>query len=253
MAETEQQQNPRPQIAARERGPGPARYALPTVCGMIGHDQRRYQYPSYTFGMKLGSSIFKKDFSPGPAHFIDPTITRHGKDGTPQYSLYSRHKGFDPFKTPGPGSYAPERTHPQNEKHAPVYSMSARTRYRKRDSTPSPNTYSLPTMLGSNVPNNTSAASYSFPGRPKTGGFVSNSTTPGANAYKVIEPDITSRKAPSYGLYSRNYMPGDATKKPGPGAHSPEKVTVNKKAQPSYTMGVRHSEYLCPLIIDVSD
>jgi len=131
---------------------------------------------------------------------------------------------IDPFKTPGPGSYAPERTHPQNEKHAPVYSMSARTRYRKRehimywvrishawstgDSTPSPNTYTLPTMLGSHVPNNTSSASYSFPGRPKTGGFAPSSTTPGANAYKVIEPDITSCKAPSYALYSRNYMPG---------------------------------------------
>jgi len=63
-------------------------------------------------------------------------------------------------------------------------------------------------MLGSQVPNNTSSASYSFPGRPKTGGFAPTSTTPGANAYKVIEPDITSRKAPSYGLYSRNYMPG---------------------------------------------
>jgi len=63
-------------------------------------------------------------------------------------------------------------------------------------------------MLGSHVPNNTSSASYSFPGRPKTGGFAPNSTTPGANAYKVIDPDITSRKAPSYALYSRNYMPG---------------------------------------------
>jgi len=137
---------------------------------------------------------------------------------TPLYSY------IDPFKTPGPGSYAPEKTHPPNEKHAPVYSMSARTRYRKRenliykvsrchvystgDSTPSPNTYSLPTMLGSHVPSNSSSASYSFPGRPKTGGFAPNSTTPGANAYKVIDPDITSRKAPSYALYSRNYMPG---------------------------------------------
>ena len=45
----------------------------------------------------------------------------------------------------------------------------------------------------------------------------------------------------------------DATKKPGPGAHSPEKVTVTKKASPAHSMGIRHSEYICPLIIDVSD
>ncbi len=45
----------------------------------------------------------------------------------------------------------------------------------------------------------------------------------------------------------------DATKKPGPGAHSPEKVVVNKKAAPSYSMGSKHSEYITPLIIDVPD
>ena len=45
----------------------------------------------------------------------------------------------------------------------------------------------------------------------------------------------------------------DATKKPGPGAHCPEKVTITKKASPSHSMGIRHSEYTCPLIIDVSD
>ena len=44
----------------------------------------------------------------------------------------------------------------------------------------------------------------------------------------------------------------DNTLKPGPGAHSPEK-SGNSKKSPSYTMGVRHSEYMCPLIIDVSD
>ena len=92
-------------------GPGPARYAMPTVCGSIGHDMRKYQYPAYSFGLKLGSSrkldlnidcqvtlynclVLKKDVSPGPAHFIDSAITYRGKDGTPQYSLYSRHKDF---------------------------------------------------------------------------------------------------------------------------------------------------------------
>merc|ERR1719428_2732642 len=31
--------------------------------------------------------MFSKDCSPGPAHAIDPKITRKGADGTPQYSL----------------------------------------------------------------------------------------------------------------------------------------------------------------------
>lgn len=45
----------------------------------------------------------------------------------------------------------------------------------------------------------------------------------------------------------------DATRKPGPGAHSPEKVYVNKRAAPQFSMGIKHSEYICPLIIDISD
>lgn len=126
-------------------------------------------------------------------------------------------------------------------------------------------------MLGSQIPNRNSSASYSLTGRPKTGGFVQNSNTPGANTYKIADPEITGRKAPVFSLYARNYMPGgramhsqwfatitlksflDATKKPGPGAHSPEKVTISKKSAPAHSMGIRHSEYICPLIIDVSD
>lgn len=35
---------------------------------------------------------FGKSDTPGPAYFIDSTMTRTGKDGTPHYSLYGRHK-----------------------------------------------------------------------------------------------------------------------------------------------------------------
>ena len=45
----------------------------------------------------------------------------------------------------------------------------------------------------------------------------------------------------------------DGTKKPGPGAHSPEKCNISRRSMPSHSMGIRHSEYVCPLIIDLSD
>ena len=35
---------------------------------------------------------FGKSDTPGPGYFIDSTMTRTGKDGTPHYSLYGRHK-----------------------------------------------------------------------------------------------------------------------------------------------------------------
>lgn len=33
---------------------------------------------------------------------------------------------------------------------------------------------------------------------------------------------------PAYTMNGRNYMPQDSTQKPGPGAHSPEKVGLHK-------------------------
>ncbi len=44
----------------------------------------------------------------------------------------------------------------------------------------------------------------------------------------------------------------DSTLKPGPGAYSPEKVSVNKATAPKFSLGIRHSEYVTPLIIEVS-
>ena len=82
----------------------------------------------------LLSIVFKKTIGPGPAHAIDPTITNKGKDGTPHYSLSSRHKELVPFNTPGPGTYGPEKkaTCFQGEKLSPAYSIGARTKYRRR-------------------------------------------------------------------------------------------------------------------------
>ena len=36
--------------------------------------------------------MFKKDCSPGPGYFIDPLITRDGRDGTASYSILGRQK-----------------------------------------------------------------------------------------------------------------------------------------------------------------
>ena len=77
-------------------------------------------------------AVFRNDIGPGPAHGLDPSITRTGKDGTPHYSLYSRRKELEPFKTPGPGAYAPEQHSNPYSARAPTYTMGVRTRYRKR-------------------------------------------------------------------------------------------------------------------------
>ena len=47
-------------------------------------------------------------------------------------------------------------------------------------------------------------------------------------------------------------MSVDSSQKPGPGAHSPEKVNIHLKSSPAPTMGIRHSEFICPLITEPS-
>ena len=157
----------RPRIAAMERGmcagqiilhfvtatgPGPGRYTLPNLTGVRGHDFTKKVQPAYSFGTKLATSckkqeqtimsllsfsfflffiVFRKTIGPGPAHFVDPSQTRHGKDGTPHYSLYSRHKELEPFKTPGPAAYSPEKHPDPHTVRGPTHIMGIRTRYRK--------------------------------------------------------------------------------------------------------------------------
>jgi len=66
---------------------------------------------------------------------------------------------------------------------------------------------------------------YSLTGRSKIGGFHEDlKKTPGPGAYSTTDPSTFKEKRPQYSMTSRNTMPGDGTQKPGPGAHSPERV-----------------------------
>ena len=143
----------------------------------------------------------------------------------------------DTFKTPSPGAYNPEKVHPQGEKYAPAYSMGARTQYRKSkfaftplyvqllltswhllmlalcfhagDHFPSPNSYTLPSLIGSKVPNKQASASYSMASRPITGNFAEDlAKTPGPGRYNAIPPNMYTKKQPAYSMLGRSYMPG---------------------------------------------
>ena len=47
---------------------------------------------------------------------------------------------------------------------------------------------------------------------------------PGPGTYNDARADNYKAKSPAYSISSRYQLPSDATQKPGPGAHSPEKV-----------------------------
>jgi len=243
----------RPLIAAKERGPGPGRYGLPSTLGSKTHDATKHMEPAFSFGQKLPNSIFKKTDSPGPGYYVNPKMSRYGSDGTPSFSMSGRTKDFKPAETPAPGAYRPEGVHPQKEVRAPVYSMGARTMLRTNDVTPAPTSYNLNNTVGAKVATVTSAPAHSISGRTTKGGFADDlAKTPGPGKYNVTSEPVKSRP-PAYSLQGRTYVPADNTKKPGPGSHSPEKVNFNKHLSPSYSMGVKHSDYITPLIVDVPE
>ena len=206
--------------------------------------------------MKFANSLFSStavrgiDCSPGPVYFVNPYITRHGRDGTPMYSILGRQNDPNCFKTPSPGTYSPEKVHPQGERYAPAYSVGARSRYRKRDGNPAPNIYCLPQLLGPRQPNRLTDPSHSMTGRTDVGSYCEDlSKTPGPGQYNAIEPNIIRTKRPQYSMQGRSYMPRDNTQKPGPGQHSPEKVNLNKPNPPKPSLGIRHSDFVTPLLL----
>ena len=90
--------------------------------------------------------------------------------------------------------------------------------------------------------------------RSSVGSYAEDmSKTPGPGQYIAVGPDVIRPRGPQYSLQGRSYMPGDNTLKPGPGAHSPEKVSINKPQPPHHSLGIRHSEFVTPLVIDIME
>ncbi|XP_038157654.1 outer dense fiber protein 3-like protein 2b isoform X1 [Cyprinodon tularosa] len=250
-------ENKHPAIAGKERGPGPGRYRLPPTIGFIGHDFTKPACPAYSFHGRINNSMLSVDSSPGPLYNVDAKMTRFGKDGTPAYSMRTRIKAQieELFSTPGPGAYSPEKAPPCNlQRRPPCYTMGSRTRYRSADPVPAPNKYSLPPLIGSHIPNKRASASYTIPGAFSIGGpSVDLAKTPGPCRYNSTDPSVYLRRQPAFSMLGRQNLPKDKSKKPGPGAYNPENVTAHKTKAPAYSMGVRHSEFVTPLVVAFSD
>ncbi|XP_071261902.1 protein CIMAP1D-like isoform X2 [Salvelinus alpinus] len=249
----------RPIIAGREKGPGPGRYALPPTIGFIGHDFTKPTNPAYSFHGRMSNNLYGVDSSPGPQYYIDAKITRFGRDGNPAYSMLGRlNTAFSLaglFQTPGPGAYSPENAPPCNtQRRPPSYTMGSRTRYRTIDSVPAPNKYCLPALMGPQVPTKPASASYTMSRHCKLGGPSEDlSKTPGPGRYNSTDPSVYLPRQPAFSMLGRHGFPNDATLKPGPGTHNPEKVTVHKPRAPAFSLGIRHSEFVTPLVVNVAD
>ncbi|EDV19764.1 uncharacterized protein TRIADDRAFT_33050 [Trichoplax adhaerens] len=233
-------------VAARHRGPGPAKYMLPGTVGYKAHDCTRKMSPAYSLGMRHSSLRFASVSSPGPQYVVKQGMTRNGPSGSPAFTLHGRINTTSSFQTPAPGAYSPEKVPPMREKRPAAYSFGSRTNYRSTNSTPAPNAYTLPSLLGSRIALKSSSAAYSLSARNKIS--TSNEQTPGPGAYRVSDTQVFKRKYPAYSMSGRNFMPQDTVVLPGPGQYTPEKVYMTKKTAPRFSFGIKHSEFISPLI-----
>ncbi|XP_041650638.1 outer dense fiber protein 3-B [Cheilinus undulatus] len=236
---------PRGPIAALYGSPGP-KYALPGLTGNTKHDPTRLKAPMFSFGVCTHQS--SANFSPGPRYLIPSNMTRVGQDGSPAFSLLGRPKDPEAFKTPGPGEYFPENVGKWIFRSSPAYSLSARSTENRIDQSPGPAAHTLPPVFGPKTVGRATAPCYSISGRSKSVFSEDMKDTPGPASYKAVDPYIYMPKPPNFSMTGRNHTPGDSTKKPGPGAHYPERVTNTRAKAPSFSFGLRHSQYIAPFI-----
>ncbi|KYO42603.1 outer dense fiber protein 3-like protein 2 [Alligator mississippiensis] len=234
-------------------GPGPGRYSLPPTIGFVNHDYTRLTSPAYSLHRRLDDSVYLKDASPGPCYYVEPQLTRFGRARGPAYSMRARAKPRGHPQTPGPGTYSPEKAPLITRRQAPSFTMGTRTACRVTDPVPAPNRYALPSLLGARVPAKPSSPSFTISGRHQKGSYSEDlAQTPGPGRYNSTDPSTYLRRPPAFSMLGRRIAPKPAFQTPGPGTHSPEKVTAHRTRAPAYSLGVRHSDFLTPLIVDVS-
>lgn len=242
---------PRAPIAAMYGSPGP-KYALPGLTGEKTHCLTKQRAPNYSFGTRY--ELAAPNLSPGPKYLMPSNITRAGRDGTPAFSLYGRPKDPRVFQPPSPGHYSPERSTKALYQSAPAFSLSGRPKELTNDRVPGPASYQLPEVLGAKSAFASSAPKFSLCGRSKTGGFAEDlKKTPGPAAYKVVDPSLFKHKPPHFSMTGRNFTPGEGTRTPGPGTYCPEMVTSTKSKAPSFSFGLRHSDFTAPLVVEADD
>lgn len=228
----------------------------PTL-GQKDHCPTKTKAPAYTIGHKYTE---RTTFGPGPYGY-ESGITTRGRIHTPAYAITGRHpeKGND--VTPGPADYA---THNipvgliSDDHKSPSVTIGQRTKLMGRTEAPAPNNYDVSTGMGTRSPIRKSCPSWSIRGRSDLGSFNYHSMkagTPGPASYGIVNPSVYKRQTASAGFTmpsrgNKDFFGKMAT--PGPGCYNPNgDVGTTSTQKRGFTMGIRHSEYIVPLITNI--
>ncbi|KAH8346844.1 hypothetical protein KR059_000562, partial [Drosophila kikkawai] len=74
-------------------GPGPGAYSLPSTFGPKNCDKRMQRSPVFSFGTSSRScnTSVRKAEGPGPAAYHLGNVTRYGRPGQNDFSIFSPH------------------------------------------------------------------------------------------------------------------------------------------------------------------
>ncbi|XP_044518760.1 outer dense fiber protein 3-like protein 1 [Gracilinanus agilis] len=243
-----------PILMALMKSPGPARYLRPSCTGFLGHDITMKKAPAYTFHIKHSEKRHTDEYSPGPQYLYDSRVTRFGMSSCPQVPMEERISNLRVWTTPAPTTYFYENVHPPGERRSPQYTIGYRCPYRISDPNPAPNQYPQPQRLGYATPVNHSAPCYGLATSANPWYFNKDIyKTPGPAAHARPEPSVYQNRSPIHTMGKLFGFPRDQINSPGPGSHDVQMVTLHKPQVPSFSMGIKHSHHLTPLIIDVKD
>ncbi|EGW03775.1 outer dense fiber protein 3-like protein 1 [Cricetulus griseus] len=243
-----------PVVMATIKGPGPAKYLRASCTGYIAHDTSMFQEPAYSLHRRHTDKRIIDTYSPGPCYLLDSKVTRFGMSTCPQVPMEERISNIRYTTTPGPCHYSVEKIQPPGERTVPRYTFGCRCPYRVMDPNPAPNQYKLPFSLGSNTPVFRDAPCHSLGSSKKNWFYKENiAGGPGPAVYTRPEPSVYQNRSPVFSMAKRFAYPLDHTLRPGPGSHNVQQVTLHKPRIPAFTMGIKHSPHLCPLIVDIRD
>lgn len=158
---------------------------------------------------------------------------------------------------PGPSAYSLPAVHQSWERKAPMYSFGFPYRSSTRRPGPAPNTYMLPSTIGSHVPHLKAAPASTILGKgsDNKGFSFDNAKTPGPAGYGPVDLSYTTKRAPAVTLKGRAKVPAVKLVTPGPGAYDPGNGSNVTKSSPRFSLGIRHGDNVRPMftLADVSD
>ncbi|ESO00787.1 hypothetical protein HELRODRAFT_175268 [Helobdella robusta] len=235
------------------QGPGPA-YNLRTCIGMKNHCPTLKQGPAYSIGHR---TMEKHEEKPGPIYWYDPKLTSHGKVHVPACYIAGRPKNKPSAESlPGPGDYDLTKTKTgilSNEHRAPKISIGQRPKWTEKSNAPPPNKYDVTTGIGTRSQTAPIAPSWSIGTRTDFGStsyMALKGATPGPANYSTVKPGVYKPSHNGFSIQGRTAQKQyiSVRDNPGPNTYDPQNAYKHLTKKNGFTMGIKHSKYVMPLI-----